>query len=121
MHVYSRNQEDNTSKYPDIVSRFPKCLGSGVTSCVVDSEAVAWDREKQVILPFQVLSTRKRKDADQSAIKVQVAIFAFDLLYLNGEPLVRKTFRERRDLLQRNFRQVRIRKIVWRYCLTLAQ
>ena len=52
-------------------------------SCVIDTEAVAWDTEKGEILPFQVLSTRKRKDASESDIKVQVCLFAFDLLYLN--------------------------------------
>jgi DNA ligase-1 len=55
---------------------------------------------------LQVLSTRKRKDANASEIKVQVAIFAFDLLYLNGEPLVRKPFSERRRLLKENFSEV---------------
>ncbi len=104
IHVFSRNQENNTSKYPDVIARFAKCRSDGVHSCVIDSEAVAWDREKLQILPFQVLSTRKRKDASQSEIKVQVAIFAFDLLYLNGEPLVKKTFRERRELLHKHFK-----------------
>eukprot|EP00093_Oithona_nana_P005240 05240.XXX_97456_99852_1 [CDS] Oithona nana genome sequencing. len=106
IQIYSRNQEDNTSKYPDIIQRFAKCKSEKVKSCVLDSEAVAWDREKKQIQPFQVLSTRKRKDASESEIKVQVAVFAFDLLYLNGEALVRKPFKERRQLLQDHFHSV---------------
>jgi len=106
IRIYSRNQEDNTTKYPDIIQRFQNCKLDSVKSCVLDSEAVAWDREKKQIQPFQVLSTRKRKDADASEIKVQVAVFGFDLLYLNGEALVRQSFRDRRDKLKAHFKEV---------------
>ena len=85
VRIYSRNQEDNTSKYPDIINRISKSFGGDVKSCVIDSESVAYDLEKKQIQPFQVLSTRKRKDANEAEIKVQVCVFAFDLLYLNGE------------------------------------
>ncbi|EFA01343.2 DNA ligase isoform X1 [Tribolium castaneum] len=104
--IFSRNQENNTSKYPDIISRIDKCKDEKVQSCVLDCEAVAWDRERKVILPFQILSTRKRKDADESSIKVQVCVFMFDLLYLNGESLVKKPFIERRNLLKEHFKEV---------------
>ncbi|XP_064462893.1 DNA ligase 1-like isoform X2 [Ornithodoros turicata] len=106
VHIYSRNQEDNTSKYPDVIRRLPSALAPSTRSCILDSEAVAWDRESNTIQPFQVLSTRKRKDASEEDIKVQVCIFIFDLLYLNGESLVRKSLRERRSLLWSAVREV---------------
>jgi DNA ligase-1 len=52
--IYSRNAENNTAKYPDIVARLPLQLKPGIKSIVLDSEAVAWDREAKKILPFQV-------------------------------------------------------------------
>lgn len=40
---------------------FTQVKKDSVVSCVLDSEAVAWDHEKKQIQPFQVLTTRKRK------------------------------------------------------------
>uniref|UniRef100_A0A8C5PCT0 DNA ligase n=1 Tax=Leptobrachium leishanense TaxID=445787 RepID=A0A8C5PCT0_9ANUR len=103
VHIYSRNQENNTSKYPDIISRVPKIKKESVKSFILDTEAVAWDPVKKQIQPFQVLTTRKRKDVDAAEIKVQVCIYAFDILYLNGTSLVKEPFLKRRQLLRDSF------------------
>lgn len=114
--IYSRNQENNTTKYPDIIGRIDMVKGAGVRSCILDCEAVAWDTEKKQILPFQILSTRKRKDANEDDIKVKVCVYMFDLLYFNGEPLVTRPFIERRKLLLEHFTAV---EGVWQFATSL--
>jgi DNA ligase-1 len=52
---------------------------------VLDAEAVAIDHKTGKLMPFQELSRRKRKDVKVEDIQVRVCLFAFDLLYLNGE------------------------------------
>lgn len=54
VHIYSRNAEDMTKRYPDITSRVPAWLAPGTDSIVIDGEAVAWDLAAGKILPFQV-------------------------------------------------------------------
>lgn len=51
--IYSRNSENNTSKYPDIAASIPKLIKPGTTSVVLDCEAVAYDRETNKLQPFQ--------------------------------------------------------------------
>ncbi len=97
--IYSRNSEDNTEKYPDIVAMFPGVLQDGVESIVLDAEAVAYDVNEDKILPFQILSTRARKGVTLDSIKVHVCVYAFDCLYLNGEALLKKSLTERREAL----------------------
>jgi DNA ligase-1 len=103
IRVFSRNQENNTSKYPDVIRDLPELMAEGVTSFIIDCEAVAYDEEHDCLLPFQVLTTRKRKDADVDNIKVKVCLFPFDLLALNGVSYVRESFRKRRETLHKSF------------------
>lgn len=97
--IYSRNSENNTTKYPDLAADVPKLLKEGCSSVVLDCEAVAYDRVTKKILPFQVLSTRARKDVKVADIKVQVCLYAFDCLFLNGKVLVDRPLTERREAL----------------------
>lgn len=103
MHVYSRNMEDMSERYPDIIEILPTIAHDKNTDFILDCEAVAWDQENQKILPFQVLSTRKRKDVLSGDIKVKVQLFAFDILYFNGKSLLTTPLQERRQILNEHF------------------
>lgn len=107
--IYSRNLEDMSQRYPDLISLMNEFLGrqdEPGASMVLDCEAVAWDRQLNKILPFQVLSTRKRKDVEEKDIKVHICLFAFDILYYNGESLIKRPFEDRRGVLFKNFNEV---------------
>ncbi|KAL6523267.1 tRNA ligase [Orobanche gracilis] len=105
VEIYSRNAERNTAKFPDIVDAVSRLKKPTVSSFVLDCELVAYDRAKQKILPFQVLSTRARKNVAVSDIKVDVCIFAFDLLYHNGETLFQENLKVRREHLHASFEE----------------
>ncbi|KAI8334194.1 ATP-dependent DNA ligase [Chlamydoabsidia padenii] len=101
--IYSRNSEDMSVRYPDIMETISKWIKPTTQSFILDCEAVAWDIEKSCILPFQILSTRKRKDVREDEITVRVAIYGFDCLYLNGKSLLQESLEERRKLLYSAF------------------
>jgi DNA ligase-1 len=86
---------------------FSKAKDSTVHSCIVDAKVVAYDREKGCLLPFQVLSTRKRKadttEGQEDTQKVKVILQVFDLLNLNGKSLLRESLRVRREILRKAF------------------
>ncbi|RAO71087.1 uncharacterized protein BHQ10_007099 [Talaromyces amestolkiae] len=104
--IFSRNSEDLSKKYPDILAKLDTWIKPGVSSFVLDCETVAWDMANKKVLPFQQLMTRKRKDVKAEDVKVKVCVFAFDLLFLNGEPTVKKSLRERRQLLHESFHPI---------------
>lgn len=104
--IFSRHLEVMTDKYPDLVALMPKARGEGVNSFIMEGEVVAIDRESGELKTFQTLANRARKDVLIGSVTIDVCMFAFDLMYLNGQPLLDRAFRERRNLLRSLFTEV---------------
>ncbi|KAI0122051.1 ATP-dependent DNA ligase [Daldinia grandis] len=104
--IFSRRLEVMTDKYPDLVELVPKLRGEGVSSFIMEGEVVAVDRQTGELKNFQTLTNRARKDVAIGSITIDVCLFAFDLMYLNGQPLLDRPFRERRILLRSLFTEI---------------
>ncbi|RMZ86643.1 hypothetical protein DV736_g6131, partial [Chaetothyriales sp. CBS 134916] len=101
--IFSRHLEVMTGKYPDLVALVPEIRGDGVSSFILEGEVVAVDQSTGELKTFQTLTNRAKKDVDINSIQVDVCLFAFDLMYLNGQSLLDRPFRERRGLLRSMF------------------
>jgi DNA ligase-1 len=104
--IFSRHLELMTDKYPDLVALIPKIRGEGVSSFIMEGEVVAVDQETGDLKTFQTLANRARKDVVIGSVKIDVCLFSFDLMYLNGESLLDRPFRERRELLRGLFTEI---------------
>ena len=92
-------------------------------SFIIDAEVVAVDPATGALKTFQELSNRARKDVRLDEVKVSVCVFAFDIMFLDGQVshrrlaayvilsyslgrrqiLLERPFRERRNLLRTRF------------------
>ncbi|KAF3901372.1 hypothetical protein ABW21_db0207738 [Orbilia brochopaga] len=104
--IFSRNSEDLSTKYPDILAVLNSWVSESTTSFILDCETTAVDKDTGKLLPFQTLMTRKRKDVAIEDVKIKVCVYAFDLLFLNGEALVHKSLSERREAMKTAFNEV---------------
>ncbi|KAF9501903.1 ATP-dependent DNA ligase [Pleurotus eryngii] len=109
VHIFSRHLEDMTTKasleYPDIIALVEVFFSTRpeLRSFIMDSEVVAINPQNGSLKTFQELSYRARKDVLIKDVEVQVGVFAFDLMFLDGEILLSRPLRERRALLHLNF------------------
>jgi DNA ligase-1 len=104
--IFSRHLELMTDKYPDLVSLMPRIRGEAVQTFIMEGEVVAVDRATGELKNFQTLTNRARKDVAIGSITIDVCLFAFDLMYLNGESLLGQPFRRRRELLRSRFVEI---------------
>ncbi|CAI2386794.1 unnamed protein product [Moneuplotes crassus] len=102
--IFSRNLENMTETYPDAIQYLSENVDEKVDNFIIDCEIVPYDIRNKKILPFQLLTTRSRKNVDIKDVEIQVCLFLFDILYLNDQnDIIKKTFKERRDIMKATF------------------
>ncbi|MFH0942952.1 MAG: ATP-dependent DNA ligase [Candidatus Beckwithbacteria bacterium] len=102
VRIFSRNLDNMTQMFPDI-ARAMESLP--VKSVILDGEAVAYDLKTGKLKPFQETMQRKRKHGiSQLAGELPIKVFVYDILALDGEMVMGRSFRERRKLLEKIFK-----------------
>ena len=95
--IFSRRQENVTEMFPEIVEAAKQLKAKEI---IFEGEALAFNEEISAYYPFQVTIQRKRKyDIGAMSKEFPLTLFAFDLLYLNGQNTMGLAFKKRRELL----------------------
>ena len=103
VEIFSRRQEKMTHMFPDIVEAVRKQVAA--REAIFEGEAVAFDEKTGVFLPFQETIQRKRKHGvGEKAKELPLKLFAFELLYRDGEDLTLLPYKERREALAKILR-----------------
>ncbi len=97
--LFSRRLLDISDQYPDVCQKVKESIKA--ENVIFEGEVVAMDHFYEKMLPFQVLSKRRRKyDVEDISKEVPVCLFIFDLLKLEDESFVNKPLPERRQKLE---------------------
>ena len=96
VELYSRDLNDITHSFPDIVQFFVK---KDLPDVVLDGEICVFKDDE--ILPFQLLQKRmgRKKPGKKIIEKYPVLFISYDLLYYDDHPIFEKKLEERRELL----------------------
>lgn len=101
VRMFSRNLEDVTAMFPDIEKALPHQVKAN--ELIFEGEVVAYNPKTGVSIPFQQTMQRKRKyDIEKLVKEVPVKLYAFELLYFQGENLIGKPYTFRHDLLAKS-------------------
>lgn len=100
--IFSRRHENITHQFPDVIADLKKSFKG--KEAIVEGEVVAIDKKTGRLQTFQILMTRRRKhDIGEYVSKVPVKYFLFDIIFLNGESLLKTPLKERKDILAKAF------------------
>ncbi|KAK9951173.1 hypothetical protein M0R45_006631 [Rubus argutus] len=108
VHVFSRNGDESTSRFPDLINIINQSCKPDAETFILDAEVVGVDRKNGCkLMSFQELSSRGRGSRDASitldSIKVDICVFVFDIMFANGQQLLSFPLRRRRKYLKEMF------------------
>jgi DNA ligase-1 len=109
--IFSRRLTDVTESLPEIVETVRKNIKA--KEAIVEGEVIAIDKFGYAI-PFQHLMRRFRRvhAIEDTAQKIPVKLYLFDILYLNGESLIAVPYLQRRQILSENAGNIPLTKQV---------
>jgi len=97
--LFSRRLLDISKQYPDVCQVINESVSAN--NVIMEGEVVAMDPFYEKMLPFQVLSKRRRKyGVDDMMKEVPVCLFLFDILKCDNESFLDKSFLIRRKKLE---------------------
>jgi len=100
VQMFSRRLLEISEQYPDVCQIIIENVKAENT--IIEGEVVAMDAFYEKMLPFQVLSKRRRKyDVEEIAKEIPVCLFLFDLLKLENQSFIDKPLPDRRRELER--------------------
>lgn len=103
LKIFSRNSEDRTLSFLDLIPDILAALGDHVTQAIFDSEICAISKDsdgKFRIRSFQDLSSRPKHLSASTSSDIDICAFMFDCLQLNGESLLGKPLCVRRQIME---------------------
>jgi DNA ligase-1 len=100
--IYSRNREDITESFPELVEAFAGVTTAEGAGLIFDGEILGWDYGTGQALPFAVMGQRigRKKVGNDIRQQIPVVFMAFDLMFAGGELLLDQPLRERRNRLE---------------------
>jgi len=101
VRVFSRRLTDVTLSLPEMVENVKNNIRAG--EAILEGEVVAVD-DSGYPIPFQHLMRRFKRvhEIEDTAEKIPVRLYLFDVLYLNGENLISLPYLRRRQILAEN-------------------
>ncbi|HEY4871002.1 MAG TPA: ATP-dependent DNA ligase [Candidatus Dormibacteraeota bacterium] len=97
VRVFSRNLEDYTLMFSELTAAAQTLKDK---TLILDGEAIAYSKELEEYLPFQLTASRRRQHGiEQAARELPLVAFVFDILYRNGRDLTELPYEERLALV----------------------